>query len=442
MKHIGKSGNNDEESGKKPVGRAAFRQRSEQNPPSWQIRSELFPEPDRELQKMLSLFPKALQAARPLREKHRAKLPEDIRSLSRQLTEERSTLALPYWSSPASMSAYLHYFLPWNLLRLGRLFMGLELPDPARLEKPLLLDAGSGPLTLPMALWIAKPEWRKLPIRVLALDSSRQALETGKNIFAALAELAGEKAWTVEVVSAPVEKLAAGMEDCLKRGCKPWLLSSANTLNELASRSKTKHKGDAYETREPSPKANLYERLLDAWSPVWRQPDAVSLFVELGSRNGGNAIMNMRKAALNAGLHALAPCTHDGGCPLLDSGRNRSSYSSGWCHFTFSVRGAPEWLSKLSRESGLEKNSLSLSMLLLGQKAQKTQPGALPTRVLSQPFAAQGISGEARYGCECRGIGLMENAASLPSGCLTQAHASGRKDTKKGYEILEAEKGS
>lgn len=36
----------------------------------------------------------------------------------------------PYWSSPAAVSAYLYYFLPWNLLRLTRLLAALPLSDP------------------------------------------------------------------------------------------------------------------------------------------------------------------------------------------------------------------------------------------------------------------------------------------------------------------------
>ncbi|WP_448339637.1 hypothetical protein AB9L13_12365 [Desulfovibrio piger] len=86
---------------------------------------------------------------RPLRSAHYRNLPADIEALSRLLTCERSGLYRPYWSSPASTSAYLYYFLPWNVLRLARLFRSLPLPDPRLwLEKgqtPLLLDGGSGP---------------------------------------------------------------------------------------------------------------------------------------------------------------------------------------------------------------------------------------------------------------------------------------------------------
>lgn len=404
----------------------------------WHISEELFPPPCRNLEKMLRLFPDALQKARPLKAARKQALANDIRQLSHQLTEARSNLALPYWSNPGLTSAYLYYFLPWNIIRLARLFNGLKLPaPPVRMERPLLVDAGSGPLSLPIALWIAKPEWRKLPIQVLAQDSSRQALNIGRQIFYSLGELAGEKAWPINIVNCPIEKLGASAQACKESGAQPWLLTCANVLNELASRSKTRHKEDipGAECGEEQ-KANLYERLLSAWNDILREEGLMALFVEPGTRHGGNAIMRLRQAALSAGFHAKSPCTHDGPCPLLGSARHHSSYGSGWCHFTFSANGAPEWLARLSTEAGLAKHSLSLSLLLLERKARHEAAPDLPIRVLSQAFAAQGICGAARYGCSEKGIGVLENAADLPSGSLTTARETGGKDQKHDYELL------
>lgn len=165
-------------------------------PPSpWPQAEPLFPPLDADARTALERLPEALHKVWPLNAAHRRSLPEDVAALSRLLTTERRDLRHPYWSSPAFVSAYLYYFLPWNLLRLARLLAALPLPDPRALApaggEALLLDAGSGPLSLPLALWLARPEWREAPVRVLALDSAARPPELGKALFAALGRVPG-----------------------------------------------------------------------------------------------------------------------------------------------------------------------------------------------------------------------------------------------------------
>ncbi len=72
-------------------------------------------------------FLRALRGVWPLNRAHRASLAADTAALSELLTVNRAEMRSPYWSSPAATSAYLYYFLPWNLIRLCRLFSGLEM---------------------------------------------------------------------------------------------------------------------------------------------------------------------------------------------------------------------------------------------------------------------------------------------------------------------------
>lgn len=99
---------------------------------AWPQVVPLFPPLSAAAREALERLPEALAKVRPLSAAHRRSLPEDVADLSRLLTTERGALNRPYWSSPAFVSAYLYYFLPWNLLRLTRLLSGLPLPDPAR----------------------------------------------------------------------------------------------------------------------------------------------------------------------------------------------------------------------------------------------------------------------------------------------------------------------
>ena len=156
----------------------------------WPAGAPLFASLSAETRNILEALPEALNKVWPLNAAHRRSLPEDVEQLSRLLTTERAGLARPYWSSPASISAYLYYFLPWNLVRLTRLLATLPLPDP-RAAAPqngeaLLIDVGSGPLTLPLALWLARPQWRSAPLQVLALDTSSQPLELGRALMHAV----------------------------------------------------------------------------------------------------------------------------------------------------------------------------------------------------------------------------------------------------------------
>ena len=155
------------------------------------------------------------------------------------------------------------------------------------------------------------------------------------------------------------------------------------------------------------------------------------LFVEPGTRLGGSTIMRLRQLAVDGGLTALAPCTHQADCPLLRGQGGRT-----WCHFTFGSEGAPLWLEDLSQASGLGKSGLSLSPLLLAAmpEAEAQTSGSLPVRVLSAPFLVPGLAGRARYACSGKGILLLENAECLASGDeLTVSIAAGApRDRKSG----------
>lgn len=419
--------------------------------PPWPPGEALFPPLHADARRALEHLPDALHAVWPLNAAHRRSLPEDVAALSRLLTTERRDLRRPYWSSPAFVSAYLYYFLPWNLLRLARLLAALPLPDPRDLApaggEALLLDAGSGPLSLPLALWLARPQWRKAPVRVLALDSAAQPLELGRALFAAWGARMGWQTWPVRTVRGPLESLARQAAPLLsgKGGeqRRPWLVTAANVLNELRPERKSaggrrawEECPDGEESAESAWQGALAERLdrlLDAFAPLLFHPDEANaahaptggralpglLFVEPGTRLGGAAIMRLRELALAGGLAALAPCPHSGACPILAGQGGRT-----WCHFTFDSGDAPDWLARLSNAAGLAKSGLSLAPLLLGAAAKPQAAPAvaqhgektLSARVLSAPFTVPGLCGRARYACTAEGLTLLEDAEALASG--------------------------
>lgn len=443
---------------------------------AWPAARALFPPLSAETQRILDMLPEALTKVWPLNTAHKRSLPDDVAQLSRLLTTERAGLARPYWSSPASISAYLYYFLPWNLVRLTRLLASLPLADPRAVApqggEALLVDVGSGPLTLPLALWLARPEWRSAPVRVLAMDTSSQPLELGKTLMEVLGELTGQPVWPVRVARAPLDQVVRQAAPLLSGGrARPWLVSAANVLNELRFGKKRSRGASAIEDEDEfdsldaegmdidgnpaageadgeKPEGCREDRLdsfLESLSPLFDHADSRGaatagspapvgpslLFVEPGTRLGGSTIMRLRQLAVDGGLTALAPCTHQADCPLLRGQGGRT-----WCHFTFGSEGAPLWLEDLSQASGLGKSGLSLSPLLLAAmpEAEAQTSGSLPVRVLSAPFLVPGLAGRARYACSGKGILLLENAECLASGDeLTVSIAAGApRDRKSG----------
>ena len=105
-------------------------------------------------------FDKIIQNIRPLNSRQMQQLPENIRSLSHQMTDDRAARRLGYMNENIQLSSYVRYFTWWNLVRLTRLFSNL--PDQSFPESDCVcLDLGSGPLTVVTALFLARPELRK-----------------------------------------------------------------------------------------------------------------------------------------------------------------------------------------------------------------------------------------------------------------------------------------
>lgn len=365
----------------------------------------LFHPPDREFTRALEAYRDVLRAVHPLRPKHRASLPQDVKRLSESLTCERGQgPRANYLADPANLSAYLSYFLPWNLLRLGLLFRGLELDPPSGAR---ILDLGAGPLTLAQALWMSRPELRGRRLAFVCLDQTGSVLRTGRALFEALAKEAG-RAWTFELVQGPLHKAPLGPFD---------LVTAANCLNEAGG-------GRGQEGRQGL--ARLAELLARRLAPGGR-----ILLAEPGTRLGGGLLGRMREELLELDLHALAPCVHDGPCPMLDP-RRRS-----WCHFTAQAFGSPTWLGKLSQAAGLPKDRLSLSFLLMGEETPGREERL--ARVVSSSFALP--VGGGIYGCFDQGLALLaflRRPAGLEPGALVRlpGDLGGERDPKTGAVVV------
>lgn len=416
-----------------PCGGARMKPSHEGVKKVWQPESVLFPPLPEKSQQAIELLPTALERVWPLSKQRLRQLPSDIRDLSRILTSKRAGLRQNYWSRPAFISAYLYYFLPWNLVRFCRLMPALSLGEP-NLEddaRPQVIDAGAGPFSATIALWISRPELRELSITAFGYDSIRQPLELGKKIFASLAEILGEKPWALETAVGPLEALPALLKVKFPEpeAKNSWLCLIGNVLNEIRPA-----KGE----NEEGPGMEKLERLLGAWAPIWENGTRL-LFMEPGTRLGGTVIMRLREVALELGLTPEAPCTHSRNCPLHQEEGGR--LPSSWCHFVFSAQDVPDWLRELSRKAGRYKISLTLSPLLLSirKKSDKMRGDAQAVRVVSQTFPTPDTR-FARYACYAGGLGLLQNARNLLSGSLSLARQPAKRkecDEHSGASVLQ-----
>jgi len=397
--------------------------------------TRLFLPPSVELKAGLIRLGELLPGAFPLRTKHRDALPARIRELSEWLTSDRDSLPRDYMARPEHLSAYLHWFLPWNIYRQGRLLAGLQL-DLAPGTR--ILDLGAGPLTFLQALWLTRPELRTRELSYLGLDRADPALKVGRKLFAGLTG-GNCAAWSVRT-----DRAIAGAG----RTPEADILVAANLLNEIERPGKTarsRSRGDGAAEGSGDSSADI---MLERWERQVSANGAI-LLIEPGIRDAARQLSRLRQAALERGWKVQAPCPHTEDCPM--PGRRNGP----WCHFTFAPTGAPDWLVDLSRKARLPKERASLSFLLLTRGEDGPVRIAQPTpvagerglvRVVSETFALPG-GNVGQYGCSARGQILLQmrdaprgntaGGASEPGDLLSVrwSEATG-KDAKSGSLIV------
>lgn len=150
-----------------------------------------------------------------------------------------------------------------------------------------LLDVGSGPGT---ASWAGVDAWPSLE-QVALLDSNPHLLALAQHFQ--------------QSVSMPVRLSAqpGNVANALKDAQKADVVMASYVLAEIASGA-----------------------VNDVLDKLWRLANGLLVIVEPGTMNGFNRILDCRDALLAAGARIIAPCSHEGLCPLAADER--------WCHFS------------------------------------------------------------------------------------------------------------
>lgn len=158
------------------------------------------------------------------------------------------------------------------------------IPD---LQPRSILDVGAGPGT---ASWAGFEVWPSLQ-RTTLIDSNARLLDLARYLAGAIQR----SVMTADIVEGDVERTL----------CEPAradVVMAGYALTELAP------------TAVP-----------DILAGLWQRSDRLLVIVEPGTVAGFERISMCRELLITCGAQIVAPCSHEGGCPLRENAR--------WCHF-------------------------------------------------------------------------------------------------------------
>ena len=335
--------------------------------------------------KVIEDFDKLVQQIRPLNSRQLQQLPQNIRSLSHQMTDNRAERRLGYMNENAQLSSYVRYFTWWNLVRLTRLFS--DLPEEAfPKEDSVCLDLGSGPLTVVTALFLARPELRKLKLTWYCLDVSAAGMVFGEDIFLSVCARLNVQPWQII-------RVKGSFGEALKQ--KASFITCANMFNEL----------DQATDMPPEFKVKKYYEQLMRYS----NKDARFLLIEPGVPKASRTLTLLRERFIKDGYDIAAPCPHSGECPMSGFKAYTGSKNK-WCNFAFSTQeegtSIPERLAKLSKSAKLPKDRATLSFIAVAPGKKDDSLIRITSDELRLPNYMSGF-----YACTEHGLALVE----LPS---------------------------
>ena len=345
------------------------------------IRREMFSQAaiPAESKKIIENFDDIVADVRNLSGKQRVSLYGAIKNLSHQLTDDRNSRRLGYMNEAGYISAYISYFMWWNLVRQVSLFANLPKSAFTSLvnsEQPVAIDVGSGTLTAVIALWLARPELRSKKITWYCMDLSQTALSAGEDLFLSIAaktirETGGEgtlgtenPATSPSATTEPwkIVRVKGAFGTSIKE--KADFITCANVFNEIIQNNEM-------------PTDFLAKKYANELLSYLKNEDSAVLLVEPGDPHSARFISLMRDALIRQKYSPVAPCPHAGTCPMAGrtSGKTTNAYGKNakWCNFAFDTESAPSRLLKLSEKAGLPKERASLSFVISKKSAEESK---------------------------------------------------------------------
>ena len=362
----------------------------------------------------------------PLPRRFANNLKHDVKELSALFTSRRSELLLSYLNKPNLFSAYLRFFLPWNVFRLCKFLPKLDINLK---DGDTVLDIGSGPLTFVLALWISRPDLRNTSLEFFVLDKTPKTLDAGEKIFTALRSDNGIIAGKWKIKKVRGEFSGKGLSPEKINNNNFAFISAINVFNEI------------YYKLSPRDKSGL-EKITSKSAAVLAQlsKNGSLLVIEPGIPRGGEFISSLRSAFLDLGFDIVSPCLHKQACPYpggLVPGKGKAK----WCHFSFNTDEAPKSLKKLSMSAGIPKERAVLSFIYVRENSKKADSKKYESadskkicRIISDVFPVERDFGS--YVCSADGPLLIKcskaKAHILVPGNIVNFILDGNRDKKIG----------
>ena len=380
--------------------------------------------------KILQDFDQIAQSSMPANSKQLVALPKQIRELSHQMTDDRGSRRLGYMNEKTFLASYVRYFMWWNLVRLTRLFANLDFDFLS--DGDVCLDIGSGPLTLPCALWLARPDLRKKKLAWYVMDISQLALSLGEEIFLSVAAATGGEPWKIVRVKGP---LGTAVKE------KAAFVTCANMFNEILQK----------QSEPPDFLAKKYSQSLFKYLDFGEQASPAIFLAEPGTPGSGRFVSLMRDAFIRRGLFAAAPCPHQQNCPMDGRRLGKGGATGKWCNFAFDTDDAPKKLLALSAKAGIPKERAVISFVYARLETAckpKTCGGLLriASDIIRLPAAEPGQKPRiGHYACSEQGLvlALSKGGHRVYSGDLVEIENAGKpksgpaRDAKTGALIVE-----
>jgi hypothetical protein len=121
--------------------------------------------------------------------------------------------------------------------------------------------------------------------------------------------------------------------------------------------------------------------------PDWMWTAEAMIIIEPSTREDGRRLLELRGAALEKNFEVVAPCTHQGPCPLFNESKRD------WCHDrVFFDR--PKWMIEIEDHLPFSNTTLTLSYLVLRKKGKdkKQETGDASIRIVGDFLDEKGKS--------------------------------------------------
>jgi ribosomal protein RSM22 (predicted rRNA methylase) len=115
--------------------------------------------------------------------------------------------------------------------------------------------------------------------------------------------------------------------------------------------------------------------------PSWALKAEKIIVIEPGTQKDGRKLLETRRDLIHRGFQILAPCTHQGECPLLKNS------NTDWCHERIHWE-QPPWFAQIERHLPIKNQELSFSFLVASKKSYAKENEQW--RVIGNPLFERG----------------------------------------------------